>query len=242
MTDSDTPLSPARVASARPFVVALCVAVTINTLVRGWLVSTRGAVVEASGALTRTGLNGSLVLQVLLTVAFVGALAAVLPALRADRLPARGLQRLLGVLATGILTIGFGALLVAMARRGLGAYALLIESVALYVAINSIFLYWYWYADHPLRFGVVLADQTVDYGQGIRFPEEAIADAAPEDVTWTPSFTDYAYFTVLSSNCLGAPEGHMLIGKRLKQFQLIHTVFMLFVFVVLVARAINTLD
>ena len=34
----------------------------------------------------------------------------------------------------------------------------------------------------------------------------------------------------------------MLIGNRLKKLQIIHTLFMIFVFIIIVARAINTIN
>ena len=60
--------------------------------------------------------------------------------------------------------------------------------------------------------------------------------------SWLPGPVDYLYFTILSSNCFGSPEGHLLIGRRLKLLQIIHTIFMILVFIIIVARAINTLS
>jgi hypothetical protein len=226
--------------SARPFVAALCVAVVISSLLRVWIVVNRSTAFDTSSGVIRSVLGGTVALQIAITAAFFVAVMAALSALRADRLPSQRLQRLLGVFASVTVAVGLWAVLITIARRSLGSYELLLEAGALYLAINLVFAYWYWYSDHPLRFGVRLADQTIDYTQGIRFPEEAVD--AGRSGRWTPNLTDYVYFTLVSSNALGAPEGHTLIGNRLKQLQIVHSVCMLFLFVIIVARAINTLE
>ena len=48
-------------------------------------------------------------------------------------------------------------------------------------------------------------------------------------------------FTILSSNCFGAPEGHSLVGAPIKRLHMLHSLAMLSVFIVILARAINTL-
>ena len=228
-------------ASARSFIAALGVGVAIAGCLRWWLVHTRDAGFEADGAALRDTLSGTLLLQIAVTVAFGLAAVATMPALRADRLPSRRLQQLLGALASMTLAISLGAVMLSIYRRKEAGYELLAESFALYLAINLVFLFWYWYADHPLRTGVHLEDRTVDFDQGIRFPEEGLAADADRPGSWVPGLTDYLYFTLLSSNCFGAPEGHVLIGRTLKLVQIVHTVFMIFVFIIIVSRAINTL-
>ena len=83
----------------------------------------------------------------------------------------------------------------------------------------------------------------VDVGADIQFAPAQLAqpDSAGKPQTWLPRYTDYAYFTLLSSNNFGSPEGHLLVGLGLKRLQLIHTLFMSFLFLIVVARAINTL-
>jgi hypothetical protein len=58
---------------------------------------------------------------------------------------------------------------------------------------------------------------------------------------WKPHPIDYLFFTILCSNTLGPPEGHLVFGRRTKLLQIGHTITTLVVFLVLVARAINTL-
>ena len=245
--DGNTPRASVKGVSAGLFLWALAASVVVSGLLRSWLIYTRDEGL-ASGAAAGGLLHGGTALQVGLSVGF---LLAVLPAFRnarAGTLPSRRLQKLAGLFATLTLAIGLIAVMVSIYRRKEAGYELLAESFALYIAINLVFLYWYWYADHPLRTEVLHTDADVDmtyfarFDQGIRFPEEDLAADADRAGAWIPGLTDYAYFTLLSSNCFGAPEGHVLIGKTLKLIQIVHTVFMIFVFIIIVSRAINTLS
>jgi hypothetical protein len=76
---------------------------------------------------------------------------------------------------------------------------------------------------------------------GIVFPEESLERDLLKSENWKPGFTDYLYFTILSSNCFGPPEGHSLVGSPIKALHVIHSLAMLSVFIVILARAINTL-
>ena len=53
---------------------------------------------------------------------------------------------------------------------------------------------------------------------------------------------DYAYFTILSSNCFGPPEGRLLVGRPIKVFHIDYSLAMISVFIVILAKAINTLN
>jgi len=242
-----TPAPTRKGASAGTFVAALVASVVVSDLLRWWLIHTRDAGL-ASGVAAAGALNGGTALQIGFSVAFLAAVLAAVPGIRANVLPSRRLQKAMGASATLTMLISLIAVMVSIYRRKEAGYELLAESFALYLAINLVFLYWYWFADHPLRTDVLHTDAGVDmtffarFDQGIRFPEEDLAAEAGRDGAWVPGITDYAYFTLLSSNCFGAPEGHVLIGKTLKLIQIVHTVFMIFVFIIIVSRAINTLS
>lgn len=222
--------------STRSMVAALAWGVVLAAVLRGWLVVHRGAAL-VDKPLARVVMDGSLVLQVVVTIVFVG---AALVAARNVEVPSRGVQRLLGALATATLVTSLLVVLASIYRRNGGSYELLVESFGLYLAINFVFLYWYWYADHPLRVEAGV-DESIRIGDGIRFPEDDLAADAEPPRAWTPGMTDYVYFTVLSSNCFGAPEGHVLIGRTMKLIQIVHTAMMIFVFIVVLSRAVNTL-
>jgi len=235
----DTDHSGPRV-DARAFLAALAVAVVLDAALRGWIVARRPTGSDSGGPLAGVLLNGSLIVQVVVSVAFAAVLAATVPRLMQGTLPGRGRQRLLGGLASSTLLIDLAAVNLSIVRRDAGSYELLAESFALYLSTNLVFVFWYWHVDHPLR-DAVAAGAAVGPGEGIRFPEEE-PDGTAAPAQWLPGLVDYAYFTVASSNCFGPPEGHVLVGHRLKVLQTVHTVFMFFIFIIIVARAINTLS
>ena len=165
-----------------------------------------------------------------------------LPSLRQQRPVRRRLLRMLGVVASLQLVTNIISVNITIYRLHIDSYELLAESLALYLAINLVFVFWYWYCDYPLKNNLIKQRGLIYIPQGILFPEEQIEDRVMKSDNWVPGPIDYLYFTILSSNCFGSPEGHMLIGKRLKTLQIIHTLFMILVFIIIVARAINTLS
>jgi hypothetical protein len=232
---------PARV---RPFLAALGIAVAIDAALRWWIVATRGAQFEASTSWVQSTIGGTVVLHVLVTVAFFGLLAMAWRSARDGGSPGRRMLLWLGLLASATLLADLIAVNIAIYRRNTGSYALLAQSFALYAATNMIFVFWYWFYDHPLRVMASSAARTDNLHFGIKFPEERRADSGDDAdgaPGWRPGLVDYAYFTLLSSNCFGSPEGHVVIGRVLKLLQIVHTVFMIFIFIIIIARAINTL-
>jgi hypothetical protein len=117
----------------------------------------------------------------------------------------------------------------------LQSYDLLLQAFVLYLSVNLIFFFWYWYLDYPEQLRHLNDPNNLPE---ILFPEQS------EDIfaRWKPHPIDYLFFTVLSSNTLGPPEGHLVFGKRTKLLQIGHTITTLVVLLVLMARAINTLS
>lgn len=243
-TESPVNLAASPPAGVRPFLAALAIAVAIDAALRWWIVATRGAQFEASASWFQSTIGGTVLLHALVTVAFFVLLVLAWNSARAGRSPSRRMLLWLGLLASATLLANLIAVNVAIYRRNTGSYALLAQSFALYAATNLIFVFWYWFHDHLLRVMASPGARTGDFHFGIQFPEERSAasgggcDGAPG---WRPGLVDYAYFTLLSSNCFGSPEGHVVIGRVLKLLQIVHTVFMIFIFIIIVARAINTL-
>jgi hypothetical protein len=135
----------------------------------------------------------------------------------------------------------------AIYRLKIESYDLLFESLLLYAAVTLNFLFWYWIVDHPPRHPGSLWERDqqarrVSMPYGIVFPEEALERDLLKSETWKPAFTDYLYFAILSSNCFGAPEGHSLVGGPIKRLHVLHSLTMLSVFIIILARAINTLS
>lgn len=174
-------------------------------------------------------------------------LIRILPAVLGNQTLSRARMKLFGALATIQLLANLAAVNMAIFLVDIASYELLIESLALYASINLIFLFWYWFFDYPLRSQrLVAVGMAGNRGRGIPlgilFPEEALELDIDGSDFWTPKFVDYVFFTLVSSNTLGSPEGHGVIGDRLKWTQIVHTICMTLVFIVMVARAINTLN
>ena len=193
--------------------------------------------------------NRSLLLAfVLQALLFIGlALRHMLPRLwRSSRLRRQQL-RLLAVLASGLTLLNLLSENLAIYRLNLESYSLMLESLVLYLSVTLVFLFWYWYIDHPPRNAGSLWQHRSEEGKvsmpyGIVFPEESLERDLLQSESWRPSFSDYAYFTILSSNCFGPPEGHSLVGTPIKSLHVLHSLIMLSVFIVILARAINTLS
>lgn len=185
----------------------------------------------------------------------------ILPGLWRGRCPARRGLRLFGLLATLQFLVNLVVINVAIVEANVNSYELLLEAIGLYVVIGLIFVFWYWYLDYPLRdqafalrpLGGRSSDATPPGAQhpgtpipplppGLLFPEEAYEGLAFGTAGWTPGFIDYLFFAMVASNTFGAPEGHGVLGARLKLAHLVHSLFMTGIFIVIVARAINTLS
>ena len=152
----------------------------------------------------------------------------------------------IGLLATIQLASNLVAINLAIYLIDIASYELLGESFALYFSINLVFLFWYWFFDYPLRYQRLMLDgiggkDGIWIPLGILFPEEALERSVSGPGAWAPALVDYVFFTLISSNTFGCPEGHGIIGSRLKWTQIVHTICMTLVFIVIVARAINTL-
>ena len=111
---------------------------------------------------------------------------------------------------------------------------LLVISAGLYVSLNIVFLFWYWYFDYPAQ---VRRLHHPESPRQISFPANKLIGKA----AWVPSFLDYLYLTMMVSNTLGPPEDHSPVGDRVKVVQLVHSTAMLVLLVIFVSRAINTL-
>jgi hypothetical protein len=164
----------------------------------------------------------------------VATIAAVLALwlLQRWRQPGRSARRLLALLGAITTLQGLlnGALvLIAISLLNLGSVQLLLIGTGLYGVLNAIALFWYWCLDHT-GFGSGREPACSRLGT-IIFPE---GDSGG-------SVLDYVVLTVLSSNTLGPPENHQLLGAPTKLLALLQSCAMLALLVIVVARAINTL-
>jgi hypothetical protein len=230
-------------AASRPYLLALLASVLIGILLRLRIIYNYVAQRYISGVYLEAVRNTLYAFYFALLAAFLLLMLYWLTsASRRHRLVNRKLMRMLGALASLQLVANLISVNITIYRLKIESYELLLESLALYLSINLCFVFWYWYWDYPLRNMVSGHGETPFIPQGIMFPEEQMEEHYLRTDSWLPGPVDYIYFTILSSNCFGSPEGHVLIGTRLKLLQIVHTIFMIFVFIIVVARAINTLS
>lgn len=111
---------------------------------------------------------------------------------------------------------------------------LLIVSICSYLSLNIIFLFWYWYVDYPSQIRRLQHPEST--------PELCFPGNTEHAHAWLPSFWDYLYFAILTSNTLGPPENHSPAGRKARLVVALHSLVMLIVLVIFVSRAINTLS
>lgn len=150
------------------------------------------------------------------------------------RRPLRRTLAILGVLGTLDLFLNIVTLIYGIYHFKIASYVLLVISAGIYVSLNLIFLFWYWYLDYPTHVRKLHHPELICE---ILFPGDSGAEAGH----WIPSPIDYLYFTVMTSNTLGPPENHSPNGVRVKFLQLVHSSLMLILLVIFVSRAVNTL-
>jgi hypothetical protein len=147
----------------------------------------------------------------------------------------RKLVLIFGILATVDLALNLIVINIGIYSFKVGSFLLLGLSAGVYVSLNLVFFFWYWYDDFPTQVRRLIHPEAPC---SIWFPREAI-EANPR---WVPSALDYLYFTVMTSNTLGPPENHSVVGNKAKILQLMQSSAMLILLVIVVSRAINTLQ
>jgi hypothetical protein len=232
----------------RPYLLVLLVSVGLNALLRLRILEHYLIDRYSKNWMLDWARNGLMVLFAVLLLLFCWVLLRRLPGLLRSNSPQLHTRlRLLGVLVTALALVNLVSEGLAIYRLHLNSYSLLFESIYLYFSITLIFLFWYWYVDHPPRELTAmdplfaLGGQIDGSAYGILFPEEMMGRDGGSSVKWKPGFIDYCYFTILSSNCFGPPEGHSLVGAPIKKLHVMHSLSMISVFIIILARAINTL-
>ena len=140
-----------------------------------------------------------------------------------------------GILSTLDLLLNLITITVGIYSFKIGSFYLLLIAIGLYCSLNLIFLFWYWFIDYPSQ---VRHLHHPEHLCEIIFPHEA----SQANACWLPGWLDYVYFTVMTSNTLGAPENQSPVGSRLKLVQLLHSSLMLVLLVIVISRAVNTLS
>lgn len=237
----------ARSCSPWPYLSALVAGVLLSVGLRLRIIEHVLRVQPSSHWLLPLIQRGLLIVFATLLLAFAWLLLVrVLPGWRRRVVPAHRLLGYLVQLASGMAAANLLSENLAIYRANLSSYTLLMDALMLYLSISLIFLFWYWFVDNPLRRRGLLWEHeqlaALSAPYGIVFPEETLEREVLQSDRWQPGFVDYAYFSILSSNCFGPPEGHLLVGQPIKMLHIVHSLAMITVFIVILARAINTLN
>ena len=112
-----------------------------------------------------------------------------------------------GLLSTLDLLLNLVTITAGIYSFKLGSFYLLVIALGLYCSLNLIFLFWYWFIDYP---GQVRHLHQPQHLCQIIFPREAVSANAG----WLPGCLDYLYFTVMTSNTLGAAGDRDLAGGK----------------------------
>ena len=234
--------------SSLPYLISLLVAVVLNLGLRLRIIEHVLRFQDNSHWLLLLIQRSLLMVFSAFFLAFCGlVLLRVLPVWRRGAALARRQLGWMVQLASGMAVANLLSENLAIYRVNLSSYTLLMDSLMLYLSICLIFLFWYWFVDNlPRRRGLLWEQRHAESGTlsmpyGIVFPEETLERELSQSDRWQPGFVDYAYFAILSSNCFGPPEGHLLVGRSIKLLQTAHGIAMIVVFIVILARAINTL-
>ena len=110
-----------------------------------------------------------------------------------------------GLLSTLDLLLNLVTITAGIYSFKLGSFYLLLIALGLYCSLNLIFLFWYWFIDYPSQVRHLHQPQHLCQ---IIFPREAVSANAG----WLPGCLDYLYFTVMTSNTLGAAGDRDLTG------------------------------
>lgn len=232
--------------SQRPYLIALVLAALLSLGLRLRILEHVLKTQHSTPWLLLVIHRGLLLLFVVVMVAFWWLLLGrLLSGVRAGKASSRRQLGRLLQLASGMAVANLLSENLAIYRLNLSSYSLLVDSLVLYLGIGLVFLCWYWYVDQFYRLRGRFWEQktasSLSIPQGIMFPEEMLELELLQSNQWHPCWTDYVYFTILSSNCFAPPEGHLLVGRPIKVLHILHSLAMINVFIVILARAINTL-
>jgi len=163
-------------------------------------------------------------------------LLKIVPAIIGRTHLSRGALRIIGLLATVQFVDNLLLIFIDTMNANIKSYHLLMEGILLYFMIGFIFVFWYWFFDYPARNKGLLTEVPAKINR-ISFPEELASGAD----NWQPGLLDYFFLAMVAGINLGIAEGHSLMGSRLKVAHFFHILCMSAIFIIIVARAIDTM-
>jgi len=139
-----------------------------------------------------------------------------------------------GLFSTLYLVINLFTISYGIFKFKVQSFYLLAISIGVYLSLNIIFMFWYWFIDYPSQVHKLHHPESI--------PEICFPRHSDHPGGWLPNIFNYLYFAVLTSNTLGPPEDHSPAGQNARVVVLLHSSLMLIVLVIFVSRAINTLS
>jgi len=173
-----------------------------------------------------------------LLLAVMGAL--VTSTLISHRVGYHGADKIVGYMASGILTIALlwslGLLVAAIPRHEINPKTLLLSAVALWVTNILVFALWYWRLDAG---GPHEREKVPGHREGaFLFPQMNLG--AISDPNWSPNFVDYLFLAFTTSTAL-SPTDTPALSRWAKILMMIQATVSLTVLALLAARAVNIL-
>ena len=164
----------------------------------------------------------------------------IVPLLISHRTGHHKIDKLLGYISSGILTVAMiwslGLLVAAIPRHEIDPKELLRSAAALWVTNILVFALWYWRLDAG---GPHEREKVAGHRQGaFLFPQMNLGKST--DYNWSPNFVDYLFLAFNTSTAL-SPADTPVLSRWAKGLMMIQASISLAVLALLAARAINIL-
>ena len=168
----------------------------------------------------------------------------VIPTVLARRMERHQLNRWLGFVITGIVTIdmiwSLSLLVAALLAHKLPPAQLLLSAVVLWASNILIFASWYWRLDAG---GPNARDRRKVHGEGsFLFPQMTLDASDPDSSAkgWCPGFVDYLFLAFNTSTAF-SPTDVPVLSRWAKVLMMLQSIISLATIALLAARAVNIL-
>jgi branched-subunit amino acid transport protein len=168
----------------------------------------------------------------------------VIPTVLARRMERHQLNRWLGFVITGIVTIdmvwSLSLLLAAIISHKLQPAQLLLSAVVLWACNILVFASWYWRLDAG---GPNARDRRTVHGEGaFLFPQMTLDVSDPDSPTngWSPGFVDYLFLAFNTSTAF-SPTDVPVLSRWAKLLMMVQSIISLATIALLAGRAVNIL-
>jgi branched-subunit amino acid transport protein len=168
----------------------------------------------------------------------------VIPTVLARRMERHRLNRWLGFVITGIVTVdmiwSLSLLVAAIVAHKLQPAQLLLSAVVLWASNILIFASWYWRLDAG---GPNARDRRAVHGEGsFLFPQMTLDASDPDSSAhgWSPGFVDYLFLAFNTSTAF-SPTDVPVLSRWAKLLMMVQSIISLATIALLAGRAVNIL-